>query len=107
MFNNVGEKIKLVAICVFIFSIILNVIGALWLCNIFDNIFNAEFATLILIFIVIAALGILLSWIFSLFIYGFGVLITNSEYIVDIHVDMHDDNDDNKEPVLKSLEMFK
>lgn len=65
MFENVGEKIKGVAVVVFILEVIAAVVFGL------GSIDNGG--------ILLIALGILAAWVSSLFVYGFGVLIESAE----------------------------
>ncbi len=79
MFNNVGNKIQNFAKFVFIFGTIVSVISAI-LCALAAV--GAGEATLTTIYIIytfmVLILGPIVSWINSLFIYGFGQLIVNT-----------------------------
>jgi ribosomal protein L40E len=74
MFENVGEKIKSVALAFF------------WLGSIGCALFALATATEVggfegvLSFVIITALGVLISWLSSLTLYGFGELIESSAF---------------------------
>ncbi len=70
MFNNIGDKIKTVAVIISILGIIFSVIlGLVFL------------TTSTLIGILIILLGSLLSWVSTFLLFGFGQLIENSDII--------------------------
>jgi hypothetical protein len=79
MFYNAGEKIKFIAKMIFILNVIFAVIGDLLLCSTVDKIFNSNFAVLIFVFLLVACLGVAISWAVALFVYGFGILVSNAE----------------------------
>lgn len=65
MFNNIGKKIKSLAIFVFVLGVIGSIVGAI-----------VDLAVMMTgIGIVLLPVGIVLSWISVFFIYGFGELI--------------------------------
>ncbi len=87
MFNNIGEKIKSVAVVVTILGIATSLFLGIWMC--------AKSAWLMGVCIIIV--GSICSWLGSLTLYGFGQLISNS----DIMVKMQDKNNDNIEKIVK------
>ena len=75
MFDNIGSKIKMVAKVVFWIDIIASCsIGIIFLAD------GDEIMALIGLSVIV--LGCLLSWAGSLFVYGFGQLIENSDFLV-------------------------
>ena len=74
MYENIGGKIKGLAIVVFAIMAILSVVAGVFM--LFRD--NGGF----LIGILIAGTGILLSWVGTFFIYGFGQLIENTDILV-------------------------
>ena len=87
MYKNIGKKIENVAIGWFILTSLSSILLALFICDSF----TAHFAIQTLLFIIIVSLGIFISWVISLFIYGFGRLIENSDTMVAIHTDSFED----------------
>ncbi len=80
MFDNIGGKIKTLTKVIFAImvtcSIILNVIGGVVLGKAFRGVIPG---LLIFLLVIIAiGLGVLLSWIFCFFMYGYGELIESS-----------------------------
>ncbi len=77
MFDNIGGKIKTLTKVIFAImvtcSIILNVIGGVVLGKAFRGIIPG--ILLFLLVIISIGLGVLFSWIFCFFMYGFGELI--------------------------------
>lgn len=73
MFEDVGTKIKGIAMAFFIVDIIASVIGGI-------AIIAADF-DMIVLGIGAIALGIFLSWVGALFVYGFGELIETNQRI--------------------------
>jgi hypothetical protein len=84
MFNNVGNKIKTIAIVTFILNIVAFFGIAIWSCSFFDSMYNMNFGILIFLFLLIVALGAVISWIIALFIYGYGILVQISEQQIQI-----------------------
>ena len=79
MFNNVGENIKSVAIIFFIINVVFTIIGDFWLCGTIGNLSSVGFIAILLLFVFVAAVGCCISWIISLLICGFGILVQNAE----------------------------
>lgn len=78
MFNNIGSKIKKLTMILFIISTIIYLILSITLAvAIFDGV--AAFFMFILFF----AIGFLLSWIGSFFMYAYGELVDNSSKILE------------------------
>lgn len=90
MFNNVGNKIKGVAKVFCWLGIIGSVIGGLSMIYIGLNSRHGE--ELIIYGLLITVLGSLLSWIGSLFTYGFGELVQNSCVQTELAVKNHMEN---------------
>lgn len=80
MFTNTGKKIKGLAIIVFVINIVFSILLAFAICNNIEK----DFAVVLLIYFGIIALGILLAWISSVFVYAFGQLVDNSDTITSI-----------------------
>lgn len=78
MFDNIGEKIQNLAIICTIIGIVASVIGAIvcWVILIGEAAFVG-----FLIGLGVLAGGILLSWLNSFFMYGFGELIEKTSLI--------------------------
>ena len=79
MFNNVGENIKSVSIIFFIINVVFTIIGDFWLCGTIGNLSSVGFIAILLLFVFVAAVGCCISWIISLLICGFGILVQNAE----------------------------
>ena len=78
MFDKVGGKIKVLAQVYAILGIVISLIVSVCMVVIFKN---------LIISLGIAVGGFLFFWISSLFIYGFGQLIENSDEMVSLQVD--------------------
>ena len=74
MFENIGSKIKGLATILCVLGVIGSIVLGIVICSLGDF-----FIAVGLIFM---ALGGLLSWILSFFMYGFGQLIENSDMLV-------------------------
>ena len=73
MYEKVGEKIKIIAKIICVIGIIGSAIYGIYMLTL-----GSEFFFLGLLIAVVGSLG---SWISSLFTYGFGVIISNTEAI--------------------------
>ena len=73
MFQNIGKKIKIVAIVIMIVGIVLSVVGGLF--AFWEGYLGYDFITSIVIFVMITSLGILGSWLSVFILYGFGELV--------------------------------
>ena len=78
MFDNISEKIKTAANVICWLGIIANIIAAIVMFVAADQ---TEAFGLIGLGIALLILGPILSWVFSLFIYGFGELIESNNTI--------------------------
>ena len=76
MFDNIGSKIKALAKTVFI------IMAVIWAISGFSFMFILGGGVAILLGPLIGGIGILLSWIGTFFLYGFGQLIENSDILV-------------------------
>ena len=76
MFQNIGKKIKTVAIVIMIVGIVLSVLGGLF--AFWEGYLGFDFITALVSFIMIASLGILGSWLSVFILYGFGELVDQS-----------------------------
>lgn len=76
MFQNIGKKIKTVAIVIMIVGIVLSVLGGLF--AFWGGYLGFDFITALVSFIMIASLGILGSWLSVFILYGFGELVDQS-----------------------------
>ena len=79
MFDNIGENIKSVAIIFFIINVVFTIIGDFLLCGSIGNLYSVGGIAILLLFVFIAAVGCCISWIISLIICGFGILVQNAE----------------------------
>lgn len=80
MFKNVGNKIQSFAKFVFIFGIVISVIGAaLMVLSAIGTNEPALLAIYIIYAFMILILGPIVAWINGLFIYGFGQIIINTD----------------------------
>lgn len=80
MFNNIGNKIKILAKVICWFGIILSVILGLY----FSNVLSVESIFIkILFFILYSIIGSFSSWFGSFILYGFGELIVNTKSILN------------------------
>lgn len=75
MFDNISEKIKMLAKVVCWLGIIVCIITGIVLMTIDES--------LVLAGILTAVLGSLLSWVSSFVLYGFGQLVENSDILVE------------------------
>ena len=79
MFNNVGNKIQSFAKFVFVFGTIVAVIAAVVFVLIGIGAGEPTITTIYIIYgLMFLIVGPIISWINSLFIYGFGQLIINT-----------------------------
>jgi hypothetical protein len=76
MFQNIGKKIKTVAIVIMIVGIVLSVLGGLF--AFWGGFLGIDFITALVGFVMIASLGILFSWLSVFILYGFGELVDQS-----------------------------
>ncbi len=82
MFNRVGDKIRTLAQIICIISMVLVVVWGLSLMA--DGaIFEA---------VIIMAIGIIVSWLGALVLFGFGQLISNSDDMVELLKMMNEKN---------------
>ncbi len=81
MFTKIGKKIKIVAQVEFYILTISSVVGALYLIFNFGQMLGTGNA--ILIGLLIILVGVLLAWVSSFMLYGFGELVDNSAIIKD------------------------
>ena len=77
MFDNIGGKIKTLAVVICVIGMISSVIGGIVLWT-----QNSRYAPTILPGIIVIVAGCLGSWVGSFFTYGFGELIENTDRIV-------------------------
>lgn len=89
MFNNIGEKIKTLAIIITILGIIASVISgiAFIVSSIVDSYDVSRLAAGIILGVLTIVVGSLLSWISSFLLYGFGELIENSTILKEKFAD--------------------
>lgn len=78
MFENIGGKIKTLAVIVCVLGIVASFAGAvnLWMAN-------SRYNPTIVPGVVTLVAGCLISWVGSFFTYGFGQLIENSDRMVE------------------------
>ena len=74
MYDNIGSKIKTLAQVVFIIMAIISIISGILIIFSDDGAF--------IIGILTAGIGVLLSWVGTFFLYGFGQLIENTDILV-------------------------
>ena len=74
MYDNIGSKIKTLAQVVFIIMAVISIISGVIIIFSDDGAF--------IIGILTAGIGVLLSWIGTFFLYGFGQLIENTDILV-------------------------
>ena len=74
MYDNIGSKIKTLAKEIFIIIASLSLIAGVLILFIVDNGF--------IIGILTVGIGVLLSWVGTFFLYGFGQLIENTDILV-------------------------
>lgn len=87
MFNNIGSKIKSYAKVIFWIGVVLSIIAGIAIIGIAFASSSSVYAPFSfgrffagLIFAIIAVcIGVLISWINVLVLYGFGVLVENSD----------------------------
>lgn len=91
MFKNVGKKIKKLAKVVFIVGIIVFTIVNLFVSIIIGKIIYAPAGFVVLLIFGIAIAGVILTYISSLFIYGFGELIDNSQKLAKTNGNAQDE----------------
>lgn len=80
MFNNVGRKIKNIAGLICGLGIVASFIAAMIVAVIISNL-GAGITVLVFFLIIIA--GIIVSWLSSIFIYGFGELIEKTTEVAE------------------------
>lgn len=74
MYDNIGSKIKTLAQVVFIIMAVISIISGVIIIFSDDGAF--------IIGILTAGIGVLLSWVGTFFLYGFGQLIENTDILV-------------------------
>ena len=79
MFKFVGKKIKLIAKISFVLNIIATIVLDFIICNFLNRAYDTYFTVLFLVFLAFAGIGFLISWITPVFIYGFGILVSEAE----------------------------
>ena len=94
MFNNVGEKIKSLAMAVFGVNMLLTIIVDVRFWMMLNDIFDLSYTESTLIAVSIAILGIFVSWVFLLFVYGFGILVSDAESRTATISEEYEDNED-------------
>ena len=78
MFDNIGGKVKGVAVGTFVIGSIASLIGGIVaMASAYDESIG------MLIMLLIFAVGVLISWLSCLCLYGFGQLIENTDTIVE------------------------
>ncbi len=82
MYNNIGGKIKSLALIVCWLGILVSVIGGVTLMGMRD--------TPILVGLIVVVLGSVFSWLGSLTTYGLGQLIENSDKLVETLEEVND-----------------
>lgn len=80
MFSNIGGKIKGFATILFVLGVIGGFIGAIWMGVVMDDVSDSGFVAF-LTFLFVLAVTIVASYVSSMFMYGFGELIENSDRI--------------------------
>ncbi len=74
MFNNIGKKIKTLAVVLCILGMVGSLVGSVLIWTQSDG-----YEELILLGFAVLLIGCLLSWLCSFFAYGFGQLIEKTE----------------------------
>ncbi len=98
MFDSIGEKIKKYAEILFVLNVILSLIGAGYIgFGIVSGIMNGGVG--FLVFLLLAAVFIVWSYLSVIFIYGFGDLVDNAERIRE---NIESERRNNTEPERKS-----
>ncbi len=77
MFRNIGKKIKTLALVICWVQIVINVIGGIAAMVAIGRVVNP--AAGFFLGLLIIALGVLIAWIGSFLLYGFGQLVDNSD----------------------------
>ena len=75
MYNNIGSKIKTLAIILFVISVILGVVLAVHFLSLDDDAILCFYAFLSVVG------GVIIGWVSSMFLYGFGELIDKTTEI--------------------------
>ena len=94
MFNNIGGQIKVIARVLFWLGILGSFGLAFYFLYVFGNamnVFGGDGSIAIVIFVAIAFIGVLTSWISTTFLYGFGQLVENSDKLVELNKTNKDD----------------
>ncbi len=81
MFNNVGKKLKTLAVIAFIGGVIISTLFAFLAAYLLITFDDKPMLILlgIIVFIVIEAIGILISWLTVLMLYAFGELVDTNQ----------------------------
>lgn len=86
MFENVGEKIKLVAKVIFVLGVIVSLVAGIMIflslsaIAAIDSSRSSRMIAAGVVSILVTILSILFSYVSSLFVCGFGILVDNAEY---------------------------
>lgn len=101
MYDNIGSKIKNFATVLFIIMAIINIISGIALLMFVRKLWFVG--------LLIATVGVLLSWVGTCFLYGFGQLIENTDILVREAKKQSNSisNDEATEKVAQSIKNFK
>lgn len=81
MYQNIGKTIKYLAKFLFFVDILLSIISAIGVMSTVHTLTNAGAVAGFSLALLYAAVAILVSFVKSVFIYGFGQLVDNSDAI--------------------------
>ena len=81
MFENIGRKIKVVALVIFGLGVAGSAVFGVYYVNMGRNLLGWETTKSIIIFWSIIVAGFLTSWFISMLLYGFGELIDTNQHI--------------------------
>lgn len=103
MFNNIGSKIKSYAKVIFWIGAVISIIAGIAVIvvaflassSVYEPFAFGKFFTGFILGIITAIIGIILSWIGVLVLYGFGVLVENSDTLKQLQQSktMNESND--------------
>ena len=75
MFNNIGSKVKIVAVVLFVLGIIGNIVSGIIIVVMVNSIWGAYIGPLVII------IGFFFSWALALVVYAIGEIADNTDYI--------------------------
>ena len=94
MFQNVGKKIKILALVIYLLGIFVSVVASVYMSDVILFVSGMQEGGSFVLMLLMILGGIGISWAISMLIYGFGHLVENSEKMVRLQEDMLEKDED-------------